>query len=84
MTCIYLSGFELPDIDENDGNVENQRSFLAASQSVELTPQQLKKLIVPPKEIAKLNGRRKATLIVTPASLIGQWLSQIELHISKK
>ena len=29
----------------------------------------------------KANGRRRATLIVTPASLIGHWLEQIQRHV---
>ena len=53
-------------------------------QMMELTALQQKNLKIPPKEIASCNGRRRATLIVTPASLIGQWLSQIEMHIHKK
>ena len=28
-----------------------------------------------------MNNRRRATLIVTPASLIGHWLSQIDQHV---
>jgi hypothetical protein len=51
---------------------------------MELTPQQQKNLKIPPRDIALLKGRRRATLIVTPASLIGQWLGQIEMHVHKK
>ena len=32
---------------------------------------------------ARLDGRRRATLIVTPASLIGHWLEQIQRHVDK-
>ena len=52
--------------------------------SLELTEEQRKRLIIPPRDPPKLNNRRKATLVVTPASLIGQWLSQIDQHIDDK
>ena len=32
---------------------------------------------------AKTQGRRRATLIITPASLISHWLAQIEEHVDK-
>jgi hypothetical protein len=51
---------------------------------MELTPQQKKNLKIPPRDVAQRKGRRKATLVVTPASLIGQWLAQIEMHLHKK
>ena len=32
----------------------------------------------------RIDGRRKATLIVTPASLIGHWLEQIDRHVDDR
>ena len=81
---VSLADFELPDVEFSDDDDEKQNRPTAFSQSTDLTPLQRMKLRAPPKDIAPLLGRRKATLIVTPASLIGQWLSQIELHICKK
>ena len=44
---------------------------------------QKKNLVIPPRMPAKTNGRRRATLIITPASLISHWLAQIEEHVDK-
>ena len=48
---------------------------------LDLTEDQRKKLIIPPREPAKLQNRRRATLVVTPASLLGHWLTQIHHHV---
>ena len=48
---------------------------------LDLTEDQRKKLIIPPREPAKLQNRRRATLVVTPASLLGHWLTQIHQHV---
>jgi SNF2 family DNA or RNA helicase len=67
------------------GETEEQRGEKSKnSDEAQLTDEQLKNLIIPPKAPAKANGRRKATLIVTPASLISHWLGQIEQHIDKR
>ena len=48
---------------------------------LDLTEDQRKKLIILPREPAKLQNRRRATLVVTPASLLGHWLTQIHQHV---
>ena len=48
---------------------------------LDLTEDQRKKLIILPREPAKLQNRRRATLVVTPASLLGHWLTQIQQHV---
>lgn len=48
---------------------------------LDLIEDQRKKLIIPPREPAKLQNRRRATLVVTPASLLGHWLTQIHQHV---
>jgi len=85
-----ISG-ELPDLDDSTDEIHlgpktpsSSRSKDGALQQMELTPQQRKNLKIPPREIAQLKGRRRATLIITPASLIGQWLGQIEMHVQPK
>ena len=85
--------FELPDIDDADGDNSKYDSPRTPStpkpsgdviQVMELTPQQKKNLKIPPKDPATLKGRRRATLVVTAASLIGQWLGQVEMHVRPK
>ena len=39
------------------------------------------RLILPPRAPAKLEGRRRATLLVCPTSLISHWLEQLNLHL---
>ncbi len=86
--------FEIPDIeeinDEDEGNgdtngleVEKSKNSHSTGATVQLTEEQLKNLIIPPRQPAKANNRRKATLLVTPASLISHWLGQIEQHVDK-
>ena len=41
------------------------------------------KLIVPPKEPADRKGRRRATLIVCPTSLMSHWVEQLHSHLHK-
>jgi len=41
------------------------------------------KVIIPPKDPAVRAGRRRATLLVCPASLIGHWVEQIQQHLNK-
>merc|ERR1719430_803281 len=41
------------------------------------------KVIIPPKDPAVRAGRRRATLLVCPASLIGHWVDQLEQHLNK-
>ena len=41
------------------------------------------KLIVPPKEPADRRGRRRATLIVCPTSLMSHWVEQLHSHLHK-
>ena len=38
-------------------------------------------LIVPPRIPAKLEGRRRATLLVCPTSLISHWVEQLNIHL---
>ena len=52
--------------------------------ALDLTEEQRQKLIIPPRDPPKLQDRRRATLIVTPASLLGHWLMQIEQHIDDR
>jgi len=40
-------------------------------------------LIIPPKNPADRAGRRRATLLVCPASLIGHWVEQLQQHLHK-
>ena len=47
----------------------------------DLNEEQRKKLVIPPRDPPKLHDRRRATLIVTPTSLLGHWLMQIHQHI---
>merc|ERR1719369_49945 len=42
------------------------------------------KLLIPPKEPAVRNGRRRATLLVCPASLIGHWVEQLQQHLHNR
>ncbi len=77
----------MPDLDNGSDlqtPVREKSKNVVLKQMMELTPTQKKNLKIPPKEIASLNGRRRATLIITPASLIGQWLAQIEMHVHNK
>ena len=39
------------------------------------------RLIVPPRVPAKQEGRRRATLLVCPTSLISHWVEQLNLHL---
>ena len=39
------------------------------------------RLIVPPKVPARQEGRRRATLLVCPTSLISHWVEQLNLHL---
>merc|ERR1719369_2453359 len=41
------------------------------------------KCIIPPKEPAQRNGRRRPTLVICPTSLIDHWNQQIHLHLKK-
>ena len=38
-------------------------------------------MVIPPRDPPKLHDRRRATLVVTPASLLGHWLTQIDQHV---
>ena len=38
------------------------------------------KLVIPPKVAAVRRGRRRATLVICPTSLISQWVEQLECH----
>jgi SNF2 family DNA or RNA helicase len=67
---------------DNDGTNEAAKKKCRKSIStLDLTEDQRKKLIIPPREPAKLQNRRRATLVVTPASLLGHWLTQIHQHV---
>ncbi len=88
--------FEIPDFesDDNDDNgaeegagsakaVDGDMVAKKESAAVELTEEQRKNLIIPPRQPAKVGNRRRATLLVTPSSLISHWLGQIEEHVDK-
>ena len=40
-------------------------------------------MIIPPRQPALRNGRRKPTLLVCPTSLISHWVEQLEVHLDK-
>ena len=50
----------------------------------ELDENQRKNLKIPPRDPAARNGRRRATLIVTPSSLISHWIQQIQTHVDRR
>jgi hypothetical protein len=86
---------ELPDLDcsidsnnlplENGKGQETPPRNSADYQKVpELTPNQKKNLIVPPREPAVCGKRRRPTLIITPASLISHWIQQIQEHVDQR
>ena len=78
-------GIELPDLEDVEEKGEPEKSpQKCRSVAPELTDVQRKNLIVPNKYPPKLDGRRRATLIVTPASLISHWLCQIEEHVDDR
>lgn len=53
--------------------------------TLNLSEEQRKNLIIPPKYPPKLaSGKRRATLVVTPASLISHWLCQVREHIDDR
>ena len=41
------------------------------------------KLIIPPRDPASRAGRRRATLLVCPTSLLSHWLDQLHNHLHK-
>merc|ERR1711892_48359 len=41
------------------------------------------KLIIPPKDPAARAGRRRATLLVCPTSLISHWVDELDAHLHK-
>lgn len=84
---------DIPDLDESklddeepdDGKSDSENNGEKRGKGdFQLTDEQIKNLVVPPRMPANLNGRRRATLIVTPASLISHWLGQIEQHVDKR
>lgn len=89
--------FELPDIDddafeektpevqaakEKKPKIERQQS--KSKMEDMLTEEQLKAIIMPARQPAVCGRRRRATLIVTPASLISHWLEQIKTHVDRR
>ena len=68
------------DIKRQEKRIKNRNNV----STLDLTEEQRRNLIKPPRDPPKLNNRRRATLVLTPASLIGQWLSQIEQHVDDK
>ncbi len=72
------------DLYENEDTNEDDKALVKTEEihdDFQLTEAQRKNMIVPPKMPAILNSRRRATLIVTPSSLIGHWLEQIQRHV---
>merc|ERR1711952_153498 len=41
------------------------------------------KMIIPPRQPAEQRGRRRATLLVCPTSLISHWAEQLDRHLDQ-
>ena len=87
--------FDLPDIEDEEEDTEkpkhpeNQDGSDEEKETVtkkipELSEEQKKNLIKAKRDPATCGSRRRATLIVTPTSLISHWIEQIETHIDKR
>jgi len=78
----------LPDLNDEEQEEDAEKSKTSAPPkpraAPELSDEQKAKLVSNKREPPKLDGRRKTTLIVTPASLISHWLQQIDQHVDDR
>ncbi|XP_059078743.1 helicase-like transcription factor isoform X2 [Tigriopus californicus] len=89
---IYDDILELPDINtpslEPEPSKPTKESFSPSQlpdQTVpSLTDEEKKRLVIPRRDPAICGTRRRATLLVTPSSLISHWIEQIETHVDKR
>jgi len=83
------SDSSLPDVYEEDAAAPSVGDDKTAASTSSVLPHHRRNeetglnLIIPPRQPAQRKGRRRATLLVCPTSLISHWLEQLEMHLDK-
>ena len=78
----------LPDLDEAGGSPVSSEARGEPSKVREPSEERAEssgtgKLIIPPRQPAERRGRRRATLVVCPTSLVSHWVEQLDRHLNR-
>ena len=85
------SDLSLPELDEEEQEQDTASEVRAEPSKVKDAAEEEggresstnMKLIIPPRQPAERRGRRGATLVVCPTSLISHWVDQLDRHLSR-